>query len=76
MHNTLRSALSLILLLPGTGSALAQTLSATQPNLITIVREEVKPGRAAEHTRSKSVAGSVRKGQIAELLPGHDLDDR
>lgn len=51
MHKAFRSPLSLILLLSGAGGALAQSLPTTQPNLITIVREDVKPGRAAEHTK-------------------------
>lgn len=35
----------------GVRSAGAQALPTSQPNLITIVREEVKPGRAAEHAK-------------------------
>jgi len=43
----------LALLCAGTGSAVAQTpgLPTSQPSLVTIVREEVKVGRAAEHAR-------------------------
>jgi len=35
----------------GTGTAVAQALPTTQPAYLTIVREEVKLGRGAEHTR-------------------------
>lgn len=41
--------LLLLMLLPNV--ALAQTLPTSQPNLITIVREEVKLGRDAEHAK-------------------------
>jgi hypothetical protein len=51
MHKMIRSTLSLMLLLSAAGTALAQSLPTTQPNLLTIVREEVKPGRAAEHAK-------------------------
>jgi hypothetical protein len=47
---TLRT-LPLMFLISGTGAALAQTLPTTQPNMITIVREEVKVGRIAEHQK-------------------------
>lgn len=46
------SLLSLAALLLGAaGSALAQGLPTSQPSLLTIVREDVKPGRSAEHAR-------------------------
>ena len=51
MHSSFRHTLPLILLFSATGGALAQSLPTTQPNLLTIVREEVKPGRAAEHAK-------------------------
>jgi len=51
MHNTLRRALTVIFLISGTGVALAQTLPTTQPNMINIVREEVKLGRIADHAK-------------------------
>src|SRR2546430_14107125 len=35
----------------GSGTAVAQALPTTQPAYLTIVREEVKLGRGAEHTR-------------------------
>lgn len=35
----------------GVRSAGAQALPTSQPNLLTIVREEVKPGRAADHAK-------------------------
>jgi hypothetical protein len=38
-------------MLLGTTSVAAQQLSTSQPNLLRIVREEVKPGRAAEHAK-------------------------
>lgn len=41
--------LLLLMLMPNV--ALAQTLPTSQPNLITIVREEVKLGRDAEHSK-------------------------
>ena len=50
MSMTLRS-LTVLLVLSGPAAAVAQSLPATQPNLLTIVREEVKPGRAAEHAK-------------------------
>src|SRR6185503_12792048 len=37
------------MLLPG--AAIAQTLPTSQPNMITIVREEVKLGRDADHAK-------------------------
>ena len=43
--------LPFVLLACGAGTAAAQSLPATQPNLITIVREEVKVGRTAEHQK-------------------------
>ena len=39
------------LLLTTSGSALAQELPTTQPRLLTIIREEVKVGREAEHAK-------------------------
>jgi len=51
MHKTLCRTLSLVFLLAGSDAALAQTPPAAQPNLLTITREEVKPGRAAEHAK-------------------------
>jgi hypothetical protein len=38
-------------LISGAGGALAQSLPTTQPNMLTIVREDVKVGRAAEHAK-------------------------
>jgi hypothetical protein len=47
----LQAALAVVLSV-GAGSAVAQQgLPASQPSLITIVREEVKVGRSAEHSR-------------------------
>lgn len=51
MHNSLRRTLTLLLSIFGTSVAVAQTLPTSQPNMITIVREEVKTGRAAEHAK-------------------------
>jgi hypothetical protein len=43
--------LAVVLVVVGAHAAAAQTLPASQPNLITIVREDVKPGHAADHAR-------------------------
>lgn len=43
--------LAVVFVVLGTGSATAQTLPASQPNFLTIVREDVKPGRTAEHAK-------------------------
>ncbi len=53
MASTRHAALLLVLSLAAVGSATAQAqdLPTTQPNLITIYRETVKPGRAEEHAR-------------------------
>ena len=51
MATSLRRSLALLLLFCGPVAAVAQSLPTTQPNLLTIVREDVKPGRAAEHTK-------------------------
>jgi hypothetical protein len=40
-----------LFLISGTGVAFAQTLPTTQPNMLNIVREEVKVGRAADHAK-------------------------
>jgi hypothetical protein len=39
------------LLVGGAGGAFAQGMPTTQPGMVTIVREDVKPGRNAEHQR-------------------------
>jgi hypothetical protein len=53
MNRKLSHVALLALLCAGAGSSLAQTqgLPTSQPPLITIVREEVKVGRAGEHAR-------------------------
>jgi hypothetical protein len=53
MLATRSSLVLLAVTLAGAGTAVvqAQDLPATQPNLITIYRETVKPGRAEEHAR-------------------------
>jgi hypothetical protein len=51
MVNPLRVSLAVPLLLAGAIAIDAQPLPTSQPNLLTIVREDVKPGRAAEHAR-------------------------
>lgn len=51
MH-TLRSSIStLVFLVASAGTGLAQGMPTTQPSLLTIVREDVKLGRGAEHAR-------------------------
>jgi len=50
--NSVRSRINLVMLLIGSaGTAFAQGLSTSQPALLTIVREDVKVGRGAEHAR-------------------------
>ena len=51
MQHTLRRTLPALFLISGTGVAFAQTLPTTQPNMLNIVREEVKVGRAADHAK-------------------------
>lgn len=51
LHNAFRRVLTLLPLFFGTGVVVAQTLPTSQPNMITIVREEVKVGRAADHAK-------------------------
>jgi hypothetical protein len=51
MSNRVCRVLVAALVVFGVRSAGAQALPTAQPNLITIVREEVKPGRAAEHAK-------------------------
>jgi hypothetical protein len=51
MHHTLRRTLAVVFLISGTGVAFAQTLPTTQPNMLNIVREEVKVGRVADHAK-------------------------
>jgi hypothetical protein len=46
-----RRTLAVAFVILGTHSAAAQSLPASQPSLITIVREEVKPGQTADHAR-------------------------
>ena len=50
MHQTLRRMLPVALILASTAAG-AQTLPTSQPNLLTIVREDVKVGRAADHAK-------------------------
>ncbi|MDH4349931.1 MAG: hypothetical protein OEW56_02140 [Gemmatimonadota bacterium] len=49
MRSTIFRLTPAMLMLCGTGTALAQGLPASQPGFITIYREYVKTGRAAEH---------------------------
>jgi len=51
MLRTPRRTLTLLLSLLAPTVAIAQTLPASQPNLITIVREDVKLGRDADHAK-------------------------
>ncbi len=51
MFTTFRRTLPLMLLIGGTGVAVAQTLPTSQPNVLVIVREDVKVGRAADHAK-------------------------
>ena len=51
MHRTHYGTLTLLLSMLVPNVAIAQTLPASQPNLITIVREEVKLGRDADHAK-------------------------
>lgn len=51
MVHPLRVSLVVPLLLAGAIAVDAQPLPTSQPNLLTIVSEDVKPGRAAEHAR-------------------------
>jgi len=53
MYSPRRTAVLLALTIAGAGSAAAQAqdLPTTQPTLITIYRETVKPGRTEEHAR-------------------------
>ncbi len=51
MHNTAARLTLLALLAAGSGTAVAQGLPTSQPKILTIFREEVKPGRNADHAR-------------------------
>src|SRR5262245_18693750 len=51
MLSPVRAASALIVSCVVSGTALAQGLPTTQPNLITILREEVKLGRDLDHAR-------------------------
>lgn len=51
MHQRFRRILTLAVVVAGTAVAGAQTLPTSQPNLLTIVREDVKVGRAADHAK-------------------------
>ena len=43
-----------LLLVLGCSEAFAQTLPTTQPNLLQIIREEVKLGHGADHTKTEA----------------------
>jgi hypothetical protein len=51
VNTILRRALVILLLIGLPAAAFAQALPTTQPNFLQIVREEVKVGRDAEHTK-------------------------
>jgi hypothetical protein len=55
MHTTFRQLVFVVLLLGITGSAFAQgTMPTTQPNVLMIIREEVKVGHAADHAKTEA----------------------
>ncbi len=54
MHNLPQRLTLLSLVLCSAGSALGQGLPTSQPALITIVREEVKAGRSADHAKHEA----------------------
>lgn len=54
MHTTFRQLLFIMLLLGIAGSAFAQGLPTTQPNVLMIIREEVKVGHGADHAKTEA----------------------
>jgi hypothetical protein len=54
MHPNITNILAAALLMGSAGAVVAQDLPTTQPNMLLIIREEVKLGRNADHSKNEA----------------------